>query len=796
MCKIPFFLAAFILPPLIAQVKAPQAAPTPEPIPLTQVAIRGEELALTLRNISRRLPANSELKEFGDKLREQGQLVRKSVKESAEPLTENLTLMEIRERLRDWRAYGVTEAQQRRVLEAWGVDCEESLALLREHRAVWEVTLKNTRDLPEFRNVAARIRTALRDIDKVKADAERQLRIVLDLQAQLSKDSLAVAEVVEKLAAARKTVQAHLLEPDAPPIWEAARGPRDPWRSVLNQLLEGLRTAAIVFFNQIKLVAGGLILLAAVLFLAIRWLIRAIPASGSSDEVMHQVSQILRRPVSLALVIGSPFVFLSYPLARASSVLFLAQLFLLPIVRLLPMFTSARRLVYSFAAFLALNGLVGSLNLDRQMRREALAVIFALAICILLGWVWRARSSFRKTPDHSARREVLFTRWSLAMLVVILALNVFGFLPLGQLLRLITLLGACFALVLYTLVRVTDTIFTALLRLPAISSLAVIRMHKPAVVRWVGRLVRLVCFSCWLYATVYMLDIGGAVFSSIAAVLNKSTGIRGLDFSIGDVIAFLGVLICGYLLASGLRFVLREEVLPYWRLARGLPDTISSSVYYVALLLVFFMSLSAAGIELGKLTVLTGAVGVGLGFGLQNIVNNFVSGLILQFERPIRVGDVLEVGELSGEIKRIGIRASTLRTWQGAEVIIPNSTFISGQVINWTLTEPRRRVDIPVHVAYGTDPDQVIRMLLEIAASHAEILRDPEPSAVFLGFGESSLDFQLMFWAEQATHFRLRSEVSIHINSALRAAGIDIPFPQRDLHVHSEEAGAFFRRSA
>ena len=156
----------------------------------------------------------------------------------------------------------------------------------------------------------------------------------------------------------------------------------------------------------------------------------------------------------------------------------------------------------------------------------------------------------------------------------------------------------------------------------------------------------------------------------------------------------------------------------------------------------------------------------------------------------------MEVGNLSGEIRRIGIRASTMRTFQGAEVIIPNSTFISGQVVNWTLSEAVRRVDVPVRVAYGTDPEHVIKMLLEIAGSHASVLRDPEPFAVFMGFGDSSLDFLLMFWAEQDTHFRLRSEVAIRISAALREAGIDIPFPQRDIRVQSVEPATVFKKSA
>jgi small-conductance mechanosensitive channel len=191
--------------------------------------------------------------------------------------------------------------------------------------------------------------------------------------------------------------------------------------------------------------------------------------------------------------------------------------------------------------------------------------------------------------------------------------------------------------------------------------------------------------------------------------------------------------------------------------------------------------------------VLTGALGVGIGFGLQNVVNNFVSGLILQFERPIRVGDVLEVGGLSGEISHIGIRSSTMRTWQGAEVIIPNSAFVSDRVVNWTLSEAQRRVDLTVRVAYGTDPEYVIEILAGIANNHPEVLREPAPCAVFQGFGDSSLDFLLMFWATQTTHFRVRSEIAIKVNAVLRQTGIEIPFPRHDVLVRYAESRALQR---
>jgi len=262
-----------------------------------------------------------------------------------------------------------------------------------------------------------------------------------------------------------------------------------------------------------------------------------------------------------------------------------------------------------------------------------------------------------------------------------------------------------------------------------------------------------------------------------------------VHFTLGGALSVVLILLLGYFLANAFTFLLRKVLLPKLPLNRGVPYAISTIAYYVLLLLVALAALFATGVELNKFTVLTGALGVGLGFGLQNIVNNFVSGLILLFERPIHVGDTVEVGGLVGIVKRIGARSSTILTFQGAEVIVPNSNLISNQVINWTLSSQWRRVDVLVGVAFGTDPERVIKLLVGVAESHPGVLRERPPMAFFLGFGDSTLRFELRFWsAEQDTWFQLQSDVTVAVAKALKEAGIEIPFPQRDLRLRSIEA--------
>jgi small-conductance mechanosensitive channel len=202
------------------------------------------------------------------------------------------------------------------------------------------------------------------------------------------------------------------------------------------------------------------------------------------------------------------------------------------------------------------------------------------------------------------------------------------------------------------------------------------------------------------------------------------------------------------------------------------------------------------GVDLTKVTVLASALGVGIGFGLQNVVNNFISGLILLVERPVHVGDTVEVGELLGQVRRIGIRASTVHTRQGADIIVPNSQFISERVTNWTLSDQMRRIDLPVGVSYGAVPRDVIKVLEKVANEHRHVLPYPPPQGLFIGFGDSSINFELRAWTDQFDDWPLiRSELGVAVFDAVRAAGMTFPFPQREVRLLRDHEGEQHREN-
>ena len=234
------------------------------------------------------------------------------------------------------------------------------------------------------------------------------------------------------------------------------------------------------------------------------------------------------------------------------------------------------------------------------------------------------------------------------------------------------------------------------------------------------------------------------------------------------------------------RRLLRTRVLAHTKLEIGLQYAIARIVSYVVLVLGFAVGLETVGVDLKSLAFIAGALGVGIGFGLQNIVSNFVSGLIILGERPIQIGDRVDLGDNTvGRVMHIGARATHVLTNDNIMIIVPNSEFISGRVVNWTHVDPRVRFRVGVGVGYGSDVRVVEKLLLEVAAAHKHVLKDPAPSVVFKEFGDSLLNFELRVWSAEMAHNQgaLESQLNFAIWEKFKQHNIEIPFPQRDLHV-------------
>jgi len=255
-------------------------------------------------------------------------------------------------------------------------------------------------------------------------------------------------------------------------------------------------------------------------------------------------------------------------------------------------------------------------------------------------------------------------------------------------------------------------------------------------------------------------------------------------FSVVDL-AFAGLLFAALLLVTRyVQRVLENRILPQTRLDAGVRHSLKAGVGYFGMIVAAIAATAAIGLDFSNLALIFGALSVGIGFGLQNVVNNFVSGLILLVERPIKVGDWVVVGNKEGTVRRINVRATEIETFQRATIIIPNSEILSSSVVNWTHKDRSARLEIRVGVAYNSEPEKVIAVLLECARAHPNVATWPQPQALLTDFGANALVFELRVYVDDVNYFlNVPSELRMAIHRSFRASGIDIPMAQADIRI-------------
>ncbi len=776
------------VPPDTAAVRA-----APRPIPAAEIPQRAEEASAVLREIRANLVSDTVVAEIDSGL----QISVQTIGQRRQALTPDrlaaMYLSELEDVEREWLTYQTMLGEWRSTLERQTQTLDDQRSRLAGMHEQWQVTRDSTAaaELPEA--LVERAQSVLDEIAALDAEVRRPRDRMLTLQNRIADEAIIIAETLSAIQTARQTAQRRLLSADSPPLWRALGAAE---REAPAPIQAGLRDRAArvgdyIERNEQRLWAHFILFL--VLASAAVALRRRTRGWEIDDAAVRSAERILDRPVATGLILTLLFTRLLHP--RAPSVFYelLLVIALLPLVRLVPGLVP-RKLVGPMYGLIGITGAYWILEIVVSAELLSRLILLAVTAVVFGGIVHFLRQSWgaaRASQSRWRRAMFLALRLGAVLLGVSVLANILGFVSLAELLTAGTITSALAGLVVLIGVRAADAVLHASVQMDTLRSLRVVRDHGHELVRRATMLVHLGAVILWLSIAARQFRLYDTLVTGLGRALTREWALGSWQISILDVFAFFVALWLGLLLARAVRLVLREDVLTRMTLPRGMPQTISTTAYYIVLVIAFFFAAGAAGFDLTKFTILAGALGVGIGFGLQNVVNNFISGLILLFERPIQIGDTIEIENLVGTVKEIGIRASIVRTYAGAEVIVPNGDLISGRVINWTLSDQLRRIEVTVGVTYGTDPRTVVDILVEQARAHADVLEHPEPYALFQGFGDSSLDFVLRFWTGNYERWwMLGSEVSMAINDALKEAGIEIPFPQRDLHVRSLDPAA------
>jgi small-conductance mechanosensitive channel len=761
------------------------------PIPLSEVAARAAELRALLDTQEAAVTPTREIQSILDALPGQAQQLQSRLEQTRAQLEGSPPLAVVEQLSVGWEATRSRLRGWNEALTQWAGRVEQERTRLASLRDSWLRTREGSSGAGAPKIVLDQIDAVVAAINGARVRVEGRLSALLAAQYRLALLQRRTDEALSRTAQARADRLHRLGERDGPPLWS-----RGLWAGAVAQTaaagLDVLRAeeALVTEVGQQHASRVPLHVFLFLILLSVLWRgRRAARRWNADDPTIGTVVEVFNRPISSALVVScfaTPWI---YEEATPALMRLVALVAIVPVLRLIrpSLDRSVAPVLYLFGALFlvdALRSVIASAPLFEHL------VFLAEMLVASAGtlWVLKARrrqvASVPEVDGMEAAALRLFGRLLLAAFATAFVLGSLGYVGLGRLIGVGALGSAYFGLAILAALQVAKGLIAVLLRSRPLGLLSSVQHARVALERRVVRVLRWIGVLAWIAATLASLTLLPGVAGAVRRALTVQWGWGAIQISLGDLAIFALTIWLSFVLAAAVRLLLSEDVFPRVRLARGLPLAMSLVIQYVLVLSGFTLALVALGVDLTKLTILAGAFGVGAGLGLQNLVNNFASGLILLFERPLHLGDVVQIPGVAGEVRHIGARATLVRTADGAEVFIPNSALVSQNVTNWTYSDLRRRIVLPVKVAYGTAPRRVSELLVAIAARHPLVLDQPAPAVVLMGFGESSLDFELRAWTDRFGDAEtIQSELAAAVYAGLTEARIDLPVPRRDVRL-------------
>ena len=765
----------------------------PEFVPMPDIGVRSEQAKQRVKEtlISTK-PSKEEYRAIEDipdlKVWVNRQLNRSSRMRTLEPSVLSLDQLQA-----GWNQVGRRLQDTQDGLQEEGEKLEKQIQVIRQIKTVWVNTRKEAVKLDVAPDVLRQIDEVLQVAASATVEANERQAKLLAVQSNVASLEEIVQGDENLIADARGDAVREVLQRDTMPIWSPGFWKATAVGSVgmnLREQVERDRDLLVRYWlhnrESVSLFGAAVLIL-----IVLMWLARGqVEATIGNEPHMQAVQAMFRRPIALSFLI-----------AFFSSLWFFRDLAVGPLgpvfgaATLIPAVLVLRQIVDKPVFPLLTVGMsVYFIHHVQQVLQQAAIVsklLFLINLLVLIFWTaWTLRPSRMKAiPQEVASKPSFRVIGRILRVILIVALaclvaECVGFGAVAELVGGTLMMGIYGAIVLYGTVLVIDGLLVFLMRVRPLASLAMVRRNRELLRNRAYLILWLTAWFLIIQTLLAHLEIWDQTKVIFDRVLSAQLPLPQVTLTVGSILASVAVFIGAMWTSRFIQFVLSEEVFDTAEVERGRPYAIKTLLHYAFLIAGFVFAVTALGFDANRATLLTGAFGVGVGFGLQTIVNNFISGLILLTERPIQVGDTVAMGTVAGSVQRIGIRSSTVRTWEGAEVIVPNANFISEEVTNWTKSDRKRRFEIPIGVAYGSNPEEVMELLAAAAAETEGVLETPQPYVLFKDFGDSSLDFEVRAWTVDFDHFsRIRSRICVSINKKLTEAGVEIPFPQRDVHL-------------
>ena len=774
---------------LMAIRQAEQTKQQTETIKVSDIPVRSVELMHKTRQAFRNLPPPGTIR----MLRAKHEIISSRIDTNIlKPLDQNdpevkIMFIENRKVLleQEHRENAEEEKQLTQIIKT----LDEMTSWLNKEAVTWKNTREQLRKDSLTRPVPPNLITTIAFIDSSLNILGRKTNVIMEIMEKNILLGIKIDFALQRTISMISRKEMNSFKVDHPPLFSLDFN-RNYFLAIANALhtFKELRLNELSGYVQTKKGSALILLLIFSVLLWFFYLLKQRPhinLDGNGRFYKEMLLVLLSQPLMAATIltlISVDFIFPARPMIFRELV---AYLFAYPIISLLRRILNRKYHVYlySFVIILVLYIFIILSSSDALLSRMMCLLVAATEIILL----FLLLINFRKINIKTYQKYLvyIFLVFHLALALTGLVANLTGRMILTSL-----TINAVFINILSVVLLIVAAIMLNGVVASVIDSR---RGRKVNSIRLYGEMLKqrsflilnTVTILYWFAIFLNAFHIRSIVYSLIVSVFTYKFTIGDASFSLDGILLFFIVIFISLFLARFLQVLLEKDVLNRLSLSKGMPHTISMGLKYVIVITGFFMAFYATSIPMDKVTIILGAFSVGIGFGLQTIFSNIVSGLILLFERPIQLGDTVQVGTLIGNVKSIELRASNIHTFDGAEVIVPNSQLISKEVINWTLSDKTRRMEVPLGVGYDSDPHFVQGLVMDILRKHPMILQQPEPAVYFLGIGQSAMDFELLFWISDYSQGRsIKSDVLFGVFKILKENNIKIPVPRRDVTIN------------
>ncbi|SCK61427.1 Small-conductance mechanosensitive channel [Variovorax sp. HW608] len=766
-----------------------------EAIPAADITARADGDEHRIQTAVQRAKQDDELQRLETSLARLSLSVNQLAQQSAEHQLEDLPIRRLESLQRHWQLYARELNDLRTRASRVARELSEDAAALTGMRAQWSATGNDAQAIaPALRERIDELIAKIEEAEKTVADPlARSLhlgRVAGELARQVREEESDVQQRIDEL-------DRRLLSVDAPPLWQSTGRDRialEPFGAGLRQSLAIESALArdhdAANVNLLRmLLAAALVLLPLLLWL--RGRARRLVADGL---VTPESVKPLSRPWAAWLVLVALFAVVfdfKGPAVRQQLFMLLAWL---PMLRLLPsrLLAAVGPWAYLSAGFYLLN-MLASLPVSNEFLYRSLLLLLDLVMLatVVVLFVRARREVPVGTPAHRQPVMVLLLGAAGVALSLAAVSNLLGNVSLAITLASAVLDSSYLGLVMYAAVTIVVALAQVLFIRHDVSQVAQGGRSWAQTGAQVGRALLTVAFVVILLQS---FRIYRPLADMLSSALNHVFTLGALSLSLGNVVAFVAAVLVAFWVARVIRQVLQKDVLPSMSLPRGVGNSISSLTYYFLVTFGLLTALGLLGFPVGQLAIVFGALGVGIGFGLQDVVKNFVAGLILMFERPIRPGDVVDIAGLLGTVSHIGIRATIVTTFEGADVVIPNGVLLADKLVNWTLSGTRRRIELEVNTRPDVPAERTMELLQRVARELEGVSVSPAPEAFVIGLGGGLLQISLRAWTVEGVNWLLvRSNLAKNIRTALAEAGIELPRPQSEVHLGAGAADVLER---